>query len=95
MIANLRIGDEKTFSALQSYPSGINFAVGTLGCTKYASEEDLFYFQYKLLLTLPSFIFVYGSLNSDTKKLLNILHIKYRIYIPRRDLSFKRRKKVE
>lgn len=94
LIANLRVGGEDTFCALQSYPSGINFAVGTLGCTKYSSEEDLLYLQYKLLLTAPKTVFVYGSLDKDTKELIEGLGIKYRVYPSRRDISFVRKNKA-
>jgi len=94
LIANLRVGGEDTFCALESYPSGINYAVGTLGCTKYSSEEDLIYFQCKLVLSAPKYLLIYGTLDKDTKDLLEGLGIKYRVYPSRRELIFLRRKRA-
>jgi len=66
VIPSLRTGSIETILALQSYPSGICYSVGALGCqngTPRIPSRRLL--QTKLKLKSPSQLLIYGRLNRD------------------------------
>ena len=88
LIGNLRVGSLNTIGALYSYPTETCFLVGSLGCTKYLSIEDLDYFSTKILITLPKRLYFYGSLEKHVEKLIKGYGIPYKVFPPRREISF-------
>ncbi len=94
LIGNLRVGSTLTFPALLSYPKNIPFLVGSLGCTKNCTEEDLFFMEMKLLIVHPSFVYIYGSLSDELEYILDSYNIAHDVFKPRREISFSKNKEV-
>lgn len=82
VIPNFRIGNlEETNSSLAVYPPGSPFALGALGCSQgKVTELEMFFFQTKILYTLPSKLYFYGSLKSEYKKILLESGIPYKVF---------------
>lgn len=88
LIGNFRIGDFNTVGALHSYPNKTCFLVGSLGCTKYLTLEDLEYFSTKILVALPKKFYFYGKLDKHVEKLIKGYEIPYKVFPSRRETSF-------
>ena len=80
IIPNFRIGDLNTILALNSYPKHSIFAVGILGCSNRHINTN--YLLIKLLFTLPSKLYLYGSvLLKDYKNILDEYNIEYNAFL--------------
>lgn len=94
LIGNLRVGSISTFPALLSYPKKIPFLVGSLGCTKNCTKEDLLFLEMKMIISQPSFVYVYGVFSDELKYLLESYNIAYKVFKSRREISFSKNKEV-
>lgn len=95
LIGNLRVGSLATFPALLSYPKKVPFLIGSLGCTKNCTSEDLLFIEIKLIIVQPSFVCVYGPLSKELKYILESYDIAYDVFKPRREISFSKSREVE
>ncbi len=68
VIPSLRTGDVRTLSALKSYPRGVCYALGSLGCNQKYLTLGALLLELKLALCEPSQVLAYGNiLNGDSK----------------------------
>lgn len=81
VLPNFRTGNSDTFTCLQSYPAGINYAVGTLGCARGDLALNDWYLRQKILLTRPRKLFFYGTLHPSLQSTLLNFGIDYRVYM--------------
>lgn len=75
VVPNWRIGDIPTAVALQSYPRHICFAAGSLGCSQYDIAQGQAETIYKIMLTQPSSLLVYGPLRPEYAAVLADWHV--------------------
>lgn len=94
LIGNFRIGDNSTYDALHSYPEGISFCVGTLGCTKQSSPSDAFLFEQKLFIKTPKECWLYGSEDKQIIKILNDYGVKHKVFKDFRTRSYAKSQEV-
>jgi hypothetical protein len=78
-----------------SYPKKVPFLIGSLGCTKNCTSEDLLFIEIKLIIVQPSFVCVYGPLSKELKYILESYDIAYDVFKPRREISFSKSREVE
>lgn len=81
VLPNFRAGNSDTFSCFQSYPTGINYAVGTLGCARGDRALNDWYLRQKILITRPRKLFFYGTLHQSLQSTLLDFGIDYRVYM--------------
>lgn len=77
VIPNWRIGNLNTLKALNSYPKGIQFAVGTLGSVRTDKSFGIQYMKAKILVSDPSRLLIYGKLSYEYSKELMEVGIPY------------------
>ena len=92
ILPNFRIGEPKTISSLDSYPSNTLFAAGTLGCSQGYLLINSTVLKAKLLYKRPSGILVYGMLRPEYRDILCQFGVPYRVYPDFKSACLQRKK---
>lgn len=69
VIPSLRIGCAETVTALKSYPRGICYAYGALGCGQRFQNIGKLITELKIALCEPSQVLTYGRLSTEDKEI--------------------------
>lgn len=80
VIPNWRTGTGETSVALRSYPTGICFAAGTLGCSQSSVGHGRLSVARNVALTNPSCLLIYGPIRKEYKEILDERNVRYRVY---------------
>lgn len=88
ILPNWRIGDERTLPAMDAYPRGSLFAVGTLGCSHGDASRGLELARMKLARNPPDRLLLYGPLTPAVRRLLEETGTRYTAFREYRRRSY-------
>ena len=90
VIPSLRTGDVPTFDALGSYPRGIAFALGSLGCAQGNIAHNIRNLSTKMFMAEPSELLSYGFLRPEYREVLEVQQTPFRETPDYRSIRFSR-----
>ena len=80
IVPNFRIGSIETINTLKSYPEGIWYTAGVLGCFNGDLEYNIAYMKSKIMFANPHGLLIYGQLRKEYQMVLDEIGIQFRVF---------------